>query len=117
MEKAMFDIEELYDDAYDLLTEEDYNSEAPCWYEVWVIGYTGDHMVTDTEVLLNTFEDADKAVEYAKQLTLADIIRHPDVENAPIHEVDYLLIEVETVVEEEDCCANVGTIYRKTIEI
>lgn len=87
------------------------------WYEVWAIGYDENNRVTDTEVLLETFEDPGKAVEYAKALTLADIIRHPKVENAPIHEIDSLLIEVETVIDDVHGTCNVDTVYQKTIQI
>lgn len=86
-------------------------------YEVWAIGYDENSRVTDTEVLLETFDDHGKAVEYAKAITLADIIRHPKVENAPIHEIDSLMIEVETVIDDVCGTCNVDTVYQKTIQI
>ena len=52
MEKAMFEIEELSND--DLFSEEDFNCNSEYFYEVWAIGYTGDNMITDAEVLLRT---------------------------------------------------------------
>ena len=88
-----------------------------CWYEVWAIGYDEDGRVTDTEVLLKTFDDPGEAVEYAKAIDLADIIRHPNVDGAPIHEIDYLDVEVETVVDGEWGTYNIDTVYRKTIKI
>ena len=88
-----------------------------CWYEVWVIGYDENNRVTDTEVLLKSFDDPGEAVEYAKNVTLADIIRHPNVESAPIHEIDSLLVEVETVIDDAYGTCNVDTVYQKTIQI
>lgn len=88
-----------------------------CWYEVWALGYDENNRVTGTEVLLKTFDDPGEAVEYAKSLDLADIIRHPKVENAPIHEIDYLMIEVETVIDDAYGTCNVDTVYQKTIQI
>ena len=88
-----------------------------CWYEVWAIGYDEDGRVTDTEVLLKTFDDPGEAVEYAKAIDLADVIRHPKVASAPIHEIDSLEIEVETVIDDAYGTCNVDTVYYKTIKI
>ena len=87
------------------------------WYEVWAIGYDENSRVTDAEVLLKTFDDPGEAVEYAKAIDLADVIRHPKVESAPIHEIDSLEIEVETVIDDAYGTCNVDTVYHKTIKI
>ena len=87
------------------------------WYEVWALGYDENGRVTATEVLLKTFDDPGEAIEYAKAIELADIIRHPKVENAPIYEIDSLEIEVETVIDDAHGTCNVDTVYHKTIKI
>lgn len=88
-----------------------------CWYEVWAIGYDENSRVTDTEVLLKSFNDPGEAVEYAKAITLADIIRHPNVEHTPVYKVDYLMVEVENVIDDEVGTCSVDTVYQKTIQI
>ena len=99
-----------------MFSEEDMTG-TDCWYEVWTLGFDEEGRAVDTEVLLKTFDDPGEAVEYAKALDLADIIRHPNVEGAPIHEIDYLEVEVETVVDSEWGTYNIDTVYSKTIKI
>ena len=98
---------------------EDFDDEAVITYEVWAIGYDENGKVTDTEMLLGEFENPDSAVEYAKQVTLADIV-HQAAEEYHGEElatnVFYISIEVETVIEdEEDSTMNIGTIYKRDL--
>jgi hypothetical protein len=69
-------------------------------------------------MMLATFEDPDQAVSYAKALTLADVVHLAaddgcDVEN----NVHYISIEVETVVPDDEGTMNIGTVYKKKLEI
>jgi hypothetical protein len=97
---------------------EDISEDTAVTYEVWALGYDGNDAVTDTEMFIKEFSDPDKAVEYAKQLTLADIV-HIASENDNGKEtgnVAYISVEVETVIDDEDeGTMNVGTIYRKEV--
>lgn len=90
-------------------------------YEVWAIGYDRDERIMDTELLLSTFADPDAAVAYAKSLTLADIVQaasEADTGIEPDHDISYLRVEVETVVDAEDeGTMNVGTIFHKDVPI
>ena len=92
------------------------------WYEVWAIGYEGEE-VTDTEILLGSFEDPDSAVQYAAIIHLSDITKQMQegiLDEVSLDNVDCLSIEVETVVNcegEEEGTMNVGTIYARTIYI
>jgi hypothetical protein len=101
---------------------EDTTEDTAVTYEVWAIGYDGDRAVTDTEMFVKEFNDPDKAVEYAKQLTLADIV-HIASENdngKDTDEVAYISVEVETVINDTDDefiggTMNIGTIFKKEI--
>lgn len=104
---------------------EDFPEGSPVTYEVWALGYNHLKEVTDSELLLTTFENPDKAVEYAKQITLADIIHQAAEENTDMEQADdvsYISVEVETVLSDPadefvGGAINVGTIYRKEISI
>ena len=87
-------------------------------YEVWAIGYDCDGEITDTELLLGTFENHDEAVQFAAILTWADIRAEADGAEEFIKTSDMLSIEVETVVnceDEEEGTMNVGTIFAKSM--
>ncbi len=88
-------------------------------YEVWALGYKNDESITDTEMLLSEFADPDAAVEYAKTVSLADILNQAADEYdgiEPTSKPDYLAIEVETVIEDEDeSTMNIGTIYKRDL--
>lgn len=77
-------------------------------YEVWMTGYDKNTMLTDFERLWASFDNADDAVEYAKSLTTDSLL-----EDVP-EEVAFVVVEVETVVFDEDdqMYTNVGSIYR-----
>lgn len=90
-------------------------------YEVWAIGYDKEERIMDTELLLGSFTDPDAAVTYAKSLTLADIVQaasEADTGIEPDHEINYLRVEVETVVDaEDDGTMNIGTVFYKDVPI
>jgi len=90
-------------------------------YEVWTLGYDSNGAPTDSEMLISEFSDPDAAVECAKQLTLADIIHQAAEEDNctdPASKVEYISIEVETVIEDEDDgTMNIGTIYKRDLWI
>lgn len=104
---------------------EDFPEGSPVTYEVWALGYNHLDELTDSELLLATFEDPDKAVEYAKQITLADIIYKASEEDTDIEQaddIDYISVEVETVLSDPNDefvggTINVGSIYKKEISI
>lgn len=104
---------------------EDFHEGSPVTYEVWALGYNHLNEITDSELLLATFEDPDKAVEYAKQITLADIIYKASEEDTDIEQPDdvaYISVEVETVLSDPNDefvggTINVGSIYKKEISI
>ena len=85
-------------------------------YEVWAIGYDCDGEITDTELLLGTFENPDDAVQFAALLTWADIKAEADGAAEFVKTSDMISIEVETVVDDgEDGTMNVGTIFAKSV--
>lgn len=99
---------------------EEFAEDAKVTYEVWAIGYDADNKVTDAELYIEEFNDPDKAIEKAKNLTFSDIIQLAAEEdsNIPEEPVAYVSIEVETVVAEEECgTMNVGTIFKKELSV
>lgn len=88
-------------------------------YEVWAIGYNADGAVTDTEMLIAEFKDPDAAIEFAKKVTMTDIVHQAAEEHdgsMPAENVTYISLEVETVVDEdEDGTMNIGTIYKREL--
>lgn len=102
---------------------EDFHEDSPVTYEVWALGYDRFEATTDAELLLATFEDPDKAVEYAKQITLADIVHKASEEGTDMEHtinVDHISVEVETVLSDPNDefvggAINVGSIYKKEI--
>ena len=121
--KDLMNNEELMQ--YILEDLEDFPEGSPVTYEVWALGYDRFEATTDAELLLATFEDPDKAVEYAKQITLADIVHKASEEDTDMEHtinVDHISVEVETVLSDPNDefvggAINVGTIYRKEISI
>ena len=101
---------------------EDFDGDQQVTYEVWAIGYDEDDVITDTEMYVAEFANPDEAIEKAKQITLADIVHQAaeecdDTESAS--DVRHIVIEVETVVEDEDGegTMNIGTIYKRDLWI
>ena len=98
---------------------EDFDIDTPVTYEVWTIGYNKDNMITDSEMFVAEFVYPDEAVAYANKLTLADIV-HKAAEDpvgvVDYEEVEYISIEIETVVDEGvGETMNVGTIYKREL--
>jgi hypothetical protein len=107
-------------DVNEVLEELEAPDNSAVTYEVWATGYTADDKCTDADFFIKEFADPDEAVAYAKELTLADVVHLTSDGKAPVDDIAYLMIEVETVVEYEDdigCTTNVGTIYYKPILI
>jgi hypothetical protein len=78
-------------------------------YEVWALGYFHDQ-ITDTEVLLKSFDNPDEAVCYSELVNKQDILRIANKKS--VKDVDMFRIEVETVVMTEDgLYENAGTIH------
>lgn len=101
---------------------EDIPEDTPVSYSVWAIGYANGSEVTDTDMFIKEFSDPDEAVEFAKKLTLADIVHQAAEEHTeaePTENVSYISIEVETVIEdtENDETMNIGTIYKRELWI
>ena len=109
------------EDLNQYLTEdlEDFDVDTPVTYEVWTIGYNKDDMITDSEMFVAEFKYPDEAVAYANKLTLADIV-HKAAEDpvgvVDYEEVEYISIEIETVIDEGvGETMNVGTIYKREL--
>lgn len=96
-----------------LITEDiaDLKQDAKVTYEVWTLGYNADNTIANSETLLKAFTDPDKAVDYANQISAADLNKNETS--------DKISIEVETVVDLEDGegTMNVGTVYRRDLWI
>ena len=91
-------------------------------YSVWAIGYDNNSEVTDTDMFIKVFANPDKAIEFVKKLTLADIVRlaaEEHIEFELTENVSYISVEVETVIEdpENDGTMNIGTIYKRELWI
>lgn len=95
--------------------------DAEVTYELWAIGYNADGAVTGTEMFIAEFKDPDAAIEFAKKVTMADIVHQAAEEHdgsTPAENVTYISLEVETVVDEdEDGTMNIGTIYKRELWI
>lgn len=95
--------------------------DAEVTYELWAIGYNADGAMTDTEMFIAEFKDPDAAIEFAKKVTMADIVHQAAEEHdgsTPAENVTYISLEVETVVDEdEDGTMNIGTIYKRELWI
>lgn len=116
--KALINNEELMQHIIEDL--EDFPEDSPVTYEVWALGYQSFKAVPTAELLLAKFEDPDKAIEYAKQLTLADIIFKAAEEKLDLEQTElteYIEVEVETVLDDVTDkfiggTVNVGTIFK-----
>ncbi len=115
-------MENMNDIVNKLVEDIEVPEDIPVMYEVWAIGLDEAEELTGASMVLNTFDDPDKAVEYAKAITLADVVNlAADDEYADITvETHSISIEVETVVpsdDEDELNMNVGTIYKKRIKV
>ena len=119
----MSTLRDLYnnEDLVNCITEdlEDFPEDTPVTYEVWALGYDHDDEVTDAEFFLKEFNDPEEAVKYAKSRSWADIVYAVSKEDLDKHfestdNIKYVMLEVETVlIDEDDCSMNMGSIYSK----
>ena len=93
--------------------EEDFEAK-PAVYQVWMLGYNENELITDYEVLVNESKDAEYAVEYAKKFVEEE--RYNDSRPFP-PEVAYIEILVETIADIEGFETNVGTLFTTTVKI
>ena len=103
-----------------LVNEIEVPADIPVSYEVWAIGYDSENEATSAELQLAAFDDPDLAVKFAESVNLADIIQLAAEYDCDVQEADvsYISVEVEAVVpDEEEFTMNVGTVYKKVIEI
>lgn len=114
----MKDFNDLINDLEGELVDTSTTSET--LYEIWALGYDENDEVTGAELLMCEFKDPDEAVEFAKALSLSEVLLRStedmgcDIfENPPPSA--YISVEVETVISSEDSYFNVGTIYRKKL--
>jgi hypothetical protein len=97
---------------------EDTPADVPVVYEVWAIGHDEEDQATEAEMMIASFEDPDQAVAFAKETSLADVVNLAADDDCEIpSNVHSISIEVETVVPDDEETMNIGTIYRKTLEI
>ena len=104
----------------ELVADIDMPDDVPVMYEVWAIGYDEEDHATEAELLIGTFSDPDEAVCFVKATTAADVISLAEEEayTGFNNNVCYVHVEVETVVvSDEDGTMNIGTIYKKTLEL
>ena len=115
-------MENLNDVVNKLVEDIEVPEDVPVAYEVWAIGFDAEDELTGASMVLGTFDDPDFAVDYVKAITFADVVNlAADDEYVDITvETHSISIEVETVVpsdDEEELNMNVGTIYKKRLEI
>ena len=94
--------------------------DVPVMYEVWALGYDEEDRPTNAELLIGTFEDPDVAVSFARDTAVADILGLAEAEDYTGFNVSTpsIHVEVETVIsDEENGTMNIGTIYKKTLEL
>ena len=95
---------------------EDFDETAEVVYEVWALGYDDNDEVVDAELCMFTSTDRDKAINFAKRATLAEVVNLMPEEPCEDCKVAKIKIEVETVVPvSEDELMNVGTIFEKEV--
>lgn len=103
-----------------LVADIDIPEDVPVMYEVWAIGYDEEDQITDAEMLIGTFEDPDEAVSFARDTSVSDVLglAEDDDYSGFDDNVCTIHVEVETVVaSDEDGTMNIGTIYKKTLEL
>ena len=114
-------MKDMNDIVNELVEDIEIPDDMPVSYEVWATGYDEDGTVYESEMFITAFTDPDEAVAYAKELTSEDVLSiaaEHYVGAAPYENIEGISIEVETVVPNgDDGTMNVGTIYRKLVEI
>jgi hypothetical protein len=113
-------MENMNDIVNKLIEDIEIPDDVPVMYEVWALGYDEEEQPTDAELLIGTFEDPDAAVSFARDTAIADILGLAEDEdytgfNVSTHTIH---VEVETVIsDDENGTLNIGTIYKKTLEL
>ena len=69
-------MENMNDIVNKLVEDMETPADVPVAYEVWAIGFDEDNDPTGAAMVLRTFTDPDQAVEYAKEVTLAEANRY-----------------------------------------
>lgn len=115
-------MENMNDIVNKLVEDMETPADVPVAYEVWAIGFDEEDELTGASMVLGTFADPDQAVEYAKSVTLAEVVNLAAEEDYDdlTYETQSISIEVETVVpgdDDDDMNMNVGTVYKKRIQI
>ena len=112
-------MENMNDIVNKLVEDIDIPEDVPVMYEVWAVGYDEEDSATDAELLLGTFEDPDEAVSFAMGTSLEDVVNlAADDQCDMTTEVSTIIIEVETVVpDEENGTMNIGTVYKKLLDV
>lgn len=115
-------MKDMNDIVNNLVEDLEIPEDIPVAYEVWAIGFDEEANMTGASMVLGTFSDPDQAVEYAKSVTLAEVVnRAADEDYGDLtYDTHFISIEVETVVpsdDEEELNMNVGTVYKKLIKI
>lgn len=115
-------MENMNDIVNKLVEDMETPEDIPVLYEVWAIGFDEEDELTGASMIIRTFNDPDQAVEYAKSVTLAEVVNLAAEEDYGdlAYENHYISIEVETVVpagDEDDMSMNVGTVYKRRIQI
>ena len=87
-------------------------------FEVYAFGYDKNYEIVDSTICLFNYTEPNEAIKFAKQVVLADVIdmvpyNPPDY--AVVGRVSHITVEVETVVEIDGECVNIGTIYNRGI--
>jgi hypothetical protein len=103
-----------------LVNEIECPADIPVSYEVWAIGYDSENEATNAELQLAAFDDPDLAVKFAESVSLAEIVHLAAEYDCDVQEddVSYISVEIEAVVPDEDeFSMNIGTVYKKVIEI
>ena len=103
-----------------LVEDIDIPEDVPVMYEVWAVGYNEEGQATEAELLIGTFDDPDQAISLARDTNISDVLNlAEDDDYNGFNELVYTIhIEVETVVlDDTNDTQNVGTIYKKTLEL
>ena len=67
-------MENLNDIVNKLVEDIEVADDVPVAYEVWAIGFDEEDELTGASMLLGTFDDPDKAVSFARDTVLADVV-------------------------------------------
>ena len=82
-------------------------------YQVWVLGYDENEVITDFETFVNEDKDVERMIKYAKEYVKK---KHYKTMAFP-NEVKYIEVLVETAVNFEDHTENVETLFSKIVKV